>query len=204
MLQRLFISILLTILTCACHPGDRDSAPNSRLLPEPDLLDRLKDQKASIDSLLNRRKDRILVLVKLSSKDALIPLKDTVLPDDTETSFNILKDSVGHIVAILESPYSESGDWYIAYVHYFDNDGKTFAFSKQTNFFNSGCTEGVAYETSIEYYDNDFKQVSKEYKLVDEKDSAINKSKCDFPYDEPYSVKPNSDFFTKRLKLNGS
>jgi hypothetical protein len=140
--------------------------------------------------------------VKLSNKADLIPLKDTTLPDETETSFNILRDSLRRIVAITESPYSQSGDWFLTLVHYFDKNGQTFAFERQTNFFNSGCTEGVAYETKTEYYDNDFKLIRRQYKLVDEKGLALNKDSCTFMYDYSYKVFPSVDKLLQVSKIN--
>ena len=194
MRQPRYLLIFLVGLICACNSRDRSRTISaSRLVPEPDIAERLQYQKVLIDTLLIRNRNNIEVLVKLTSKTDLIPLKDTTLPDETETSFNILRDSLKRIVAITESPFSQSGDWFLTLIHYFDKNGQTFAFERQTNFFNSGCTEGVAYETKTEYYDNDFKLIRKEYKLVDEKGVNLNKDSCTFMYDYSYKVFPSVD-----------
>jgi len=200
MRQPFYLLIFLVGLICACN--SRDRSRTSRLVPEPDIADRLLYQKVFIDTLFIRNRNNIEVLVKLSNKADLIPLKDTTLPDETETSFNILRDSLRRIVAITESPYSQSGDWFLTLVHYFDKNGQTFAFERQTNFFNSGCTEGVAYETKTEYYDNDFKLIRRQYKLVDEKGLALNKDSCTFMYDYSYKVFPSVDKLLQVSKIN--
>ena len=133
----------------SCHFKDKKAAVTSTHNIHSRLINRLKLKKVRTDSLFNSSKARLSVVFKLTNQDGLEQLKDSVLPDDTDVSYSILKDSTGRIRAILESPYSESGDWYIAYVHYFDEEGKTFAFVKQVNSFNSICTEGVSYETSV-------------------------------------------------------
>ena len=189
MRQPLFLLTFLLGLICACNSTDHSrSASTSRLVPEPDIAERLQYQKAFIDTSFNHNRDNIEVLVKFTDKTDLMPFRDTILPDETERSFNILRDSFRHIVAITESPYSQSGDWFLTLTHYFDNNGQTFAFERQSNFSNSGCTEGVAYETKTEYYDADFKLIRKEYKLVNEKGKNLNKDSCAFMYDYDYKV----------------
>ena len=66
------------------------------------IADSLKDKKALIDSLFNRKNNDVIVLVKLIGKNEIMPFKDTILPDDTETSYNILKDSLGRVVSFME------------------------------------------------------------------------------------------------------
>ena len=187
MRQLFFILTLSSLVICSCD------------IPEPDIDQRLKYQKASIDTLFNHHQDSLEVFVKLTDKNELIPFKDSVLPDETEASFYILRDSLGRIAEITESPYSQSGDWYITLTHYFDNDGKTFAFVRQSNFFNSGCTEDVAYETKTEYYNSDFKLIGKDYQLTDEKGKDLRKDSCAFLYEYAYKVLPNLD---KYIKVN--
>lgn len=196
----IFLAVVFGMMY-ACNYGDKqNTASASQLAPESADIKRLKYQKSSTDSLFAQNQDKIEVLVKLADKPDLILFKDTILPDDTETSFNILRDSSKNITIILESPYSESGDWFLTLTHYFDKNGKTYAFERQTNFFNSGCTEGVAYETRTEFYDNNLKSIHKDYKLIDEKGKDLKKDSCYFLYDYDYKVSPNLE---KYLKSNG-
>lgn len=201
MKQLLFLLVLGLI--CSCNFSDHSrTTSTSRLVPEPDIAERLKYQKASVDTLFSHDRSSIEVLVKLAGKTNLMPFKDTILPDETEVSFNIFRDSSKHIVAIIESPYSQSGDWFLTLTHYFDKSGQTFAFERQTNFFNSGCTEGVAYETKTEFFNSDFRLIRNEYKLVDEKERNLNKVSCSFMYDYDYKILPSVAKYlqAKRIK----
>lgn len=201
------LTYILTIfvgLISACNSNDSRTSSNSRLLPEPDILERLKYQKTIIDTLFNHSKDKLIVLAKLVDKDELIQIKNGNFPDNVETSFNVLKDSLGQIITASEFPFSESGDWNIILTHYFDKDGNTFAFERQTNFFNSICTDGVAYETQTEFYNSDFQLIDKMYKLVDQKNKTLQKDSCQFPYDYEYKVSADIDNYLQTNRIKNS
>lgn len=198
------LTYILTIfisLVSACNSFDNRTNTNSTslLLPEPDIVERLKYQKNTIDTLFKHSTDKQIVLAKLTDIAEPITVKNGNFPDNVETGYNILKDNLGIIVSVSEFPISESGDWSITFTHYFDKVGKTFAFERQTNFFNSICTGGVAYETRVEFYDSDFKLIDKTYKLVDGENRILQKDSCQFPYDCEYKISADID---KYLKLN--
>ncbi len=197
-----FILTIFVGLISACNSNDSRISSTSRLLPEPNILERLKYQKTTIDTLFKHSKDKLIVLAKLVDKDELIQINNGNFPDNVETTFNILKDSLGQIITASEFPFSESGDWNIILTHYFDKDGKTFAFERQTNFFNSICTDGVAYETQTEFYNSDFQLIDKMFKLVDQKNKTLQKGSCQFPYDYEYKVSADIDKYslTNRIK----
>lgn len=202
MRRLIFILTIFLGLISACNSNDSRISSTSRLLPEPNILERLKYQKTTIDTLFKHSKDKLIVLAKLVDKDELIQINNGNFPDNVETTFNILKDSLGQIITASEFPFSESGDWNIILTHYFDKDGKTFAFERQTNFFNSICTDGVAYETQTEFYNSDFQLIDKMYKLVDQKNKTLQKDSCQFPYDYEYKVSADIDKYllTNRIK----
>ncbi len=199
-----YVLIIFVGFISACNSNDSRTSSTSRLLPEPDILERLKYQKTIIDTLFNHSKDKLIVLAKLVDKDELIQIKDGNFPDNVETTFNFLKDSLGQIITASEFPFSESGDWNIILTHYFDKDGKTFAFERQTNFFNSICTDGVAYETQTEFYNCDFQLIDKMYKLVDEKNKTLQIDSCQFPYDYEYKVSADIDKYLQTNRIKNS
>jgi hypothetical protein len=199
-MRRLTHITILAILFSACG---KNSGSNSRLLPEPDILERLNYQKVNIDTLIIHSTHKLIVSAKLINKDKPIQLRD-IVPDSVETIFGILQDSLGHTIFALEQPLSESGDWIIILKHYFDNEGKTFAFEKQTNFFNSICTSGSAYETKTEFYDIDFQLIGNNYKLVDEKNNSLAKDSCVFNYNYPYKVSPDIEDYLQKRKIKNS
>lgn len=191
--RHIFLACILGLNFIACS---RNSS-GSRMVPEPDITERLKAEKSAIDSFYFDNVSNGLVFAKLENVTEPVPVLSDSFPANTETGFIILKDSTGNIISTSEVPVSMSGDWYIVLTHYFDSKGKTFAFERQTNFFNSMCTDGVAYETSTEYYDPDFKLIHKEYSLLDEKEQPLQKDSCQFPYNLPYPISKNADDWLK-------
>lgn len=199
-MKHLYLSLLIIgIVALSCNSDKIDKSKNSSAVgidnPEIQRL-----QKKQVDSIFRLNRKNLTILVKIPGKSNLVEVRNENWPEEIETTYNLLKDETGKVILFIESPYSESGDWNITYAHYFDNAGRTFAFTRQTNFFNSICTEGVAYETITEYYNSQFVKQSNEYKLVDTSGHPLNKSKCQFPYDEPYKVLKNRDVCLSKLK----
>lgn len=191
-------------LTIACNSNDNkpSNITVSELMAKPDILETLQQNKSKIDTIFNYSKDKIIELAKLEDRSEPVLIKNDNLPDNVETSYTILKDSLGKIISVSESPFSKSGDWFMIFTHYFDNNGKTFAFERQTNFFNSICTDGVAYETITEYYNSDFGLVEKEYELTDENNKVLQKDSCQLPYEYKYTVSTNLEEYLKIQKIN--
>lgn len=160
------LTFTLTIifgLFSSCNSTNSKTTSETTLqsLSNQETLNLLKNKKRNIDTLFARNTKKLIVLVKLTDQEELAPVLNGEFSENVETTFNILKDSLGHIITISEYPFSESGDWDITFTHYFDENGKTFAFERKTNFFNSVCTDGVAFETKTEFYDINFKSIDK-------------------------------------------
>lgn len=202
-----FFSVLIfvaTIFTTSCKNNQTETTKETNIvndslktetLIEVNFLDILKQQKIEIDSFVSQNPKNLNVLVKRINRSDLFQIVNGNFPEDVETTFNIVKDKTGNIIYVCEIPHSESGDWFITLNHYFDKNGKTFAFQKQTNEFNSGCAE-ITYETKTEYYNNDFKSIGSDYKLVDDKKQELHKKDCDL-MDYKYKVASNNDNFLK-------
>lgn len=170
---------------------------STEFLPEPDIKQRLELQRIQMDSLVSRRELDLEVLVKEPDKEDLTLVVNEEWPRRVETSFNVWKNPEGVIKVIGEYPFSESGDWSIGYVHYFDKVGRTYSFMRNTNFFNSECTEGLASEEIIEYYNKDFNRVDREYSLTDARGEKLDKNDCTLTYDYPYDVSKSVEDFLK-------
>jgi hypothetical protein len=195
------LTYLLTIILGLLAACNSKNSSTSRLLPEPDIIEKLKYEKSEIDTLFKNGKGECLTFLKLTENGQSFLLETDTIPEEAITTYYILKDSLGKVITISELPTSESGDWFIVYTHYFDKTGKTFAFERQTNFFNSNCTDGIAYETKTELYNSDFKIINKTYNLVDEKNNPLNKDSCSLLYDYKYCVSPNIDYYLKTNKI---
>lgn len=199
-----YIFTIIVVLFVACNSPESKittSTPSS-LPPEPNILARLKYQKQIIDTLFNQSNEKLIVLVKLTNSDVPILKKDGNYPENVETTFFFFKDSLGKVLTAAECPHSVSGDWFLIYTHYFDKDGKTFAFEKQLNFFNSFCTAGVAFETQTEFFNGDFQSIDKMYKLVDEEGRGLQKDSCQFPCFNDYKISAHIDIFLQTNSIN--
>src|ERR1700761_6016690 len=108
-----------------------------------DDLAEIKKEKAEIDQYEFKHRKEMMTLVKLEGKSKLIKPKTEDVPDDAEYVYNVLKGRSGHIILIEQIPYSQSGDWYIEWKHYFDNKGNTFCFSDRQSIFNDNVKGGV-------------------------------------------------------------
>lgn len=194
-----YLLVIILGLLSACSQKNTSTS-----IPEPDLLERLRHEKNEIDTLFKNSKGECLTFIKLTETGPASLIETDSVPEEAIITYYILKDSLGKVITISELPTSESGDWFIVYTHYFDKAGKTFAFERQTNFFNSNCTDGVAYETKTKFYNSDFKVIDETYKLVDEKNRKLNKDSCSEFYDYKYNVSANVDNYlkTKKIKIS--
>lgn len=161
-----------------------------------------KRHKKLIDSLANNT-NSLIVYAKVPNSKNLVAIKNGKFPDAVETSYNLLKNKDGKVIYIFESPFSESGDWDIAYRSYFNQDGQLFAFERKAGFFNSECTDDAAHETLIKYYNKDFSVTDSTYTLTDDNKKPLVKSKCVFNYDYPYKVYPTANSYLKASAING-
>jgi hypothetical protein len=166
------------------------------------LLYKLKYQKKEIDTLFIRSTNKLIVFAKITGKEKPVEIKNGDFPENVEVSYNLLKDKSGNTISIKEFPFSESGDWDISYTHYFDKNGKTYAFQRKTNFFNSTCTEGVAVETIIQFYNNNFQLLDKSYNLIDDKNRKLEKDKCQPEYDFDFNTYSTRDKLLELIKIN--
>jgi hypothetical protein len=176
---------------------------SNELLPEPDIIERLKGQKIIIDTLQSQNKLKLEVLVKEPNKEKLTIVLNENWPETIETTYNIWKNEKGNIILIGEFPTSESGDWYIEYLHYFDKKEKTFVFQRTTNFFNSMCADGVAYEKIVEYYNSDFNRIERNYSLADKNKKELKKEDCAMHYDYPFEISNNLKSYLNKINYGG-
>lgn len=164
-------------------------------------LNKLKNHKNSVDSAINA--GSLSLFIKLKNKPGLVPLIKGMDKKKMEAAYNIFKDKTGKMVYIAEMPYSPDDEYFIAYKNYFDEEGKLFAFERINNFFGSECAERAALEGLIKFYTNDFKMVDSVYTLTDSKNNKLEKVKCKFPYNFPYTIKPTLKTYLEERGITG-
>ena len=163
----------------------------------------LKQRKAKYESYAYNHRKNIVFLVKISGKKDLLKVKEGDWPDDMEFIYTILKDENGKIMIITQSPYSQSGDWYIECKHYFNSNGKTFAFSKRETVFDDSVKGEVAMETFLWFYNDNFEVTEKDYRLTDGDDKLIKKNKNDFDFrDFKEQIYSNTSNCLKAFNIN--
>lgn len=164
----------------------------------PDKSTALKNNKYSIDSLINKERN-LLALAKLKGAENLEAMSSQNA-GRVETVYNIFKDKSGRIIYISEMPKSPNDDWFIAYKSYFDESGNLFAFQRQNNFFKSECTNGAALENLIKYYDPGFELLDSVYTLTDSHKKDLTKTDCKFPYNFPYKIYKSVTDYQQNVK----
>jgi TonB family protein len=137
----------------------------------------LKLLKSSIDIQLNSSKSKPTVIVK-TSNNKLIQIKNKDWPDSVVTTYNILKDVSGKVIAFSEEPNIESGDDSFQKTYYFDSYGKTFAvelFHGRIDNDGQGATGGAIRGTETMYYDGKFNLIYKTERFTDGNNKQIKK-----------------------------
>lgn len=163
-----------------------------------DLIIVQKNRKYSVDSLINKERNLIL-MAKIEGQENIGPIpKDQTL--QVETIYNIFKDNKGRIIYISEMPKSPNDDWFIAYKSYFDENGNLFAFQRLNNFFNSKCTKYSASENLVKYYDEKFAVLDSTYTLTDSQAKDLSKLDCKFPYNFPYKTYKTVSEYQQNVK----
>ncbi|MFB9844278.1 calponin homology domain-containing protein [Mucilaginibacter ginsenosidivorans] len=153
----------------------------------------LKKRTDSISNYILKHNKRLIIFAKIPNKKNPVRVIGDKWPDDAEYSYNILKDSAGRVIFIAEMPYSESGDWYIEYRHYFDNSGNTVAFKRITNVFDNDVKDGVIYETLTNYYLPNLKLKDKIYTLTSKDGKNIKNNGHVDVYHYPYHIYKNAN-----------
>ena len=172
------------------------------VLTDEALANRIDGQFKALEKELLGGKLEQLVFVKQKGSQEIIAIpKGEELPKDVKFLYTVLRNKEKQVVIFDEYPVSEEGDWEIIYRHHFDSKGNTFAFIRQTNFPNSICADGQAYETIKEYYSTDFQLVKQFYNLVDANGQKFKKIDCVIRFDFDYPTYSNAEQVIKnRLK----
>ncbi|HTE01975.1 MAG TPA: hypothetical protein VK668_21955 [Mucilaginibacter sp.] len=148
----------------------------------------LENKKEAIDDYLKKHQKEIITLAKVAGKKKPVRVLNNKWPDGVEYSYNILKNKSGKIIFIMQSPFSESGDWDIEYHHYFDEDGKTYAFSREESVFGD-IKGGIIRMLLFKYYGGNFNIIGTTTKFMDVnfKPIKVKEGQYDFR-DDKYSI----------------
>lgn len=123
------------------------------------------------------------------------------MPEDVEVAYQIINDG-DDILAIGQMAGGPGREFFNAYYHYFSPQGNTQAFIRFSNYEQSKCTEGLAFETSEYFFDDAFRVTKKDYQFVSEDNSPLEQHLCEFPYRASYSIYQDLKELTTNLELS--
>ncbi len=162
---------------------------------------RIEAEVARIDALTKSPGHRLQLFAQVGEDGRLVPVKDTLSwPKELDASINVLRDDGGRVRLLYESPLSQSGDWQIEYLHYFDEQGRLMLFERASGFFN-GCPGGFAHERTRRFYAPSGQLLEQTYELKNGEGAPIDSSACAFPYRMPYTIHPSWSAAAKALAL---
>jgi hypothetical protein len=158
----------------------------------PNSVDGIDKWIAAIDSFSRVDTTHFLIFARLSKMDSIVQVFHREWPEDISATYNIYLGPGRKILKFVEVPFSESGDWAVSFIHYFDSSGRTRLFVYTGSFFNSECTE-ILRERKEFYFDTSFAKLRSVSALYDKDWKPIDSTGCIFNYDFPYVVCPNID-----------
>jgi hypothetical protein len=204
-----FVFILLLLTASGCSDRTKPVTTDPVFARSSGLTEEQADartrqlllQKLHIDALSADTLGPARVFTKVPDQAVPLPVHNSNYPKQIEAIYQVCQDSLGHIVYLAESPFSESGDWDIVYRSYYDAQGRIFAFERTAGFFNSTCTQGALYETMIKFFDAQGQVLATEHSYQDENGKAIQNKPCDFPYNFPYEVVTDVETYCRKINL---
>lgn len=182
--MKTLLILILSSFIISCNTENSNHIKKERqieLISEPDINLQLAFQKMQVDfSLIKNKKAIRYIVIDKNQKPKRIRLEDEV--DDHETQYFIYKDSSNIVKAIIEVPFSQSGDWFLEVIYYFDKEAQLFAFQKQLNTFHHAETCGddeALHIRTIEYYDkgNSIKMIKT---LQNSKGKEFKENSCSY------------------------
>ena len=132
----------------------------------------------SIDDYLLHHSERLEVYAEVPGREELVPVRDTTQwPDETEASYNILRDSTRAMVLHRELPTSQSGDWFASVTHYLAPDGRTILYVFEVSAFSSGCRD-ILRESKRVYFSSEFGVLKEERAFTDNDGRPVDATNC--------------------------
>jgi hypothetical protein len=191
-MKRIFL-LILVITGLAFSSGYRCSRGKYRSADS--LLVKLQADRESMDGYYLIHGDDLITLAKAPGVDTLAEIMDTLSqakdmgkwPDKIEYSYDILKDTIGRVryidqISSTENPYSIR-----IYIHYFDEQGNTYAFRRKEGMFFEGAKSKLILDDHLMYYNKDFSVIGESDTVKDINHQPIKltqeeRNKMDFKY----------------------
>lgn len=147
---------------------------------------------AKSDSLIkNKILSQIEIFMTISEES--IPIKVPSIEDLSNKSYtkliNLIRSKNDRLIAYIEIPVSESGDWNATRSFYYNESGNLLGYRMKANYFEGICSEDVLKETKILFYDSKKELISKTQTVKDKSGNIINEiEKCSFELLDTYPI----------------
>ncbi|MES2809073.1 MAG: hypothetical protein V4619_10635 [Bacteroidota bacterium] len=198
-MRTLYLLILLSLFACNATPANKGIRSPSVI---SQIVEKSKQYKSSIDTTLSRNEGSVQLFAKVTGQDTLVLVEDGEWPDDTEYSINMMRDTSGNIIRISSTPVSQTGDWNVECIHYFNQQGNTVVYEKRAGAFVLP-NDGLAFETITDYFDTDFIAIKRNYDLLDKNDNPLDRKTYAFTYNNIDTVAySNLAQFLKAFRVN--
>jgi hypothetical protein len=159
------------------------------------LLTRLKSNRENTDQYYLTHADDMISFDKAPGVDTLLEVLDTSQqkgdhkrPDKPEYSYDILKDANGRIVYIDRMSSNENPYALHIYIHYFNDQGNTYAFMKKEAVFFNYVKTKFPIDFHLWYYDKNFKVIGETDTVKDSNHQVVTlttdeRKQMDFKHD---------------------
>jgi len=194
-------AVLVGVAACreppppAPPPGETEVAARS-------AGSRLVDESARVMiTALAGADGRMRMYARVPGQAALVPVRDsTAWPDSVVSSFGVAADAEGRIVQVAEVVIGPGRDWENVYTHYFDAEGRTRAFVRESSFLD-GCPGRGSRERTQSLFDARGRLLERRYTLSDLDGSPVDPAACRFQYRFPYRIRLSVDELRKEIGL---
>jgi hypothetical protein len=190
---------LATLAACAESASSRDTPAAASVTPTPlhpapstaTTVTAIDVRVDSIEAFAAAHPAALRLFAKVPDSAAVVAVKDsTSWPEEVEETYNVVRDSAGHVLLHRTMPTSESGDWFLVATHYFAPDGRTIRYDYEMSGFSEEC--GILRERRRFYYDASFTLIRQDSAYTDKDDKPIDATNCQRRADDPTSASRRS------------
>jgi hypothetical protein len=154
----------------------------------------LQKRKTDIRRYRFSRQSRVIVFADTPGCKAPIKIISFQKPNNTQCLYNVVRDSTGKIVCIAKILYDDDIEGEFTYEHYFDEDGKTFAFDKGELIPSNKIKDHYVRAINSKYYGKKFNTIGQDSTLQDAYQKLNTADKKDFNFPNfKYTIYKNID-----------
>ena len=173
--------LIFSIISCYSQTKEITEESNFDLKSSdlPSIMKTFNSISKQVDNVYKKDTFKLERYLQLDKEELIkrVPNYDD-RPVSFYASYNLIRNKTGQIIYIADYPASQSGDWNLIYLNYFDENGNLIAFIRKFSFFNGGCAE-IVHEESHYYYNLKHDLIKKTYEIKDGDEKPLIYKDCD-------------------------